>query len=108
MNIIFDFSWCSGSNSIQPVFHMLKILLDVVRIVVPIGLIVMTTLDISKKVINPDEKDGQQKILLRAIAALIVFLLPTIIDLSLKVIDWGTGRNVDDGGNGLSSCWKNA
>ena len=39
----------NGSSSIQPIFHMLKIILDVVRYVVPIGLIVMTSFDIAKK-----------------------------------------------------------
>ncbi len=108
IDLIVSWSWCSGENSIQPVLHMIRILLDVIRIVVPIGLIVMTSFDIAKKVINPDDKDGQKKIMIRAIAALIVFLLPTIINLSLKVIDWGTGNDVTSDNGSLSACWRNA
>lgn len=107
VDFIINFSWCSGENSIQPVLHMIKILLDIIRIIVPIGLIIMTTLDVTKKVINPDDKDGQKKIMTRAIAALVIFLLPTIINISLKIIDWGTGTDVKENGE-LSSCWRNA
>lgn len=109
-NILAFSGWCSGANSIQPVFHMVKVVLNVVRIVVPIGLIALTTMDIVKKVINPDDKDGQKKIMIRAIAALIVFLIPTFISLTLKLIDWGTGNKATQRSNEqtLSNCWRNA
>ncbi len=107
--MIIDFSWnCTDPNAqgyIKPIFDMIKTVLNILRIVVPIILIVMTTLDITKKVINPEDKDGQKKIMTRAIAALIVFLVPTIINLTLRVIDWGTGRDVNADA-GLSACWR--
>ena len=108
INLLFEWSWCAGEHSIQPILHMIKVILDVIRIVVPIGLIVMTTLDVAKKVINPDDKDGQKKIMIRAIAALIVFLLPTIISLAFKVVDWGSGKDgsYDNPLSGLSQCWR--
>ncbi len=105
MNLLFSWDWCSG---LQPVLHLIKEVLNILRIVVPIALIAMTTLDIAKNVINPDDKDGQKKIMLRIIAALVVFLTPTIIRLSFRVIDWS--RNVDgtyeNAESGLSSCWR--
>lgn len=105
INLLFSWSWCTG---LQPVLHLIKEVLNIVRILVPIGLIVMTTIDITKNVINPDDKDGQKKIMIRAIAALIVFLTPTLIRLSFKLIDWG--RNVDgtydNAESGLSNCWR--
>ncbi len=108
INFLVNINLCSGNTSIQPILHMVKVILDVVRIIVPIGLVVMTSLDVAKKVINPDDKDGQKKIMIRAIAALIVFLLPTIVNLSLKIVDWGTGKDVNNTSSSLSSCWKNA
>ena len=107
-DLIISWSWCSGTNSLQPVFHMIKTILDILRIVVPIGLIVMTTFDVMKKVINPDDKDGQKKIMIRAIAALIVFLIPTFIRISFKVIDWGLDKTgtYDENATRLSECWK--
>ena len=97
-----------NQNGVKNVVDMIYRILDIIRIVVPIGLIVMTSFDISKKVINPDDKDGQKKIMLRIIAALVVFLTPTIIKLSFRVIDWardvnGTYENAE---SGLSSCWR--
>ena len=108
IDFIFSFSWCSGQNSFRSFFQILKSILDILRIVVPIALIVMTSLDIAKKVINPEEKEGQNKIMTRAIAALIVFLVPTFIRITFKVIDWGLDRSgtYDDILYRLSDCWK--
>ena len=108
MNVInilekISFDWCaSGNGGLRSVFHMLKILLNIIHIIVPIALIVMTSLDVAKKIINPDDKDGQKKIMIRAIAALIVFLTPTIVNFSLKIID---ATSTD---SHLSSCWDSA
>jgi len=48
--------------------------------------------------------------MIRLIASLIVFLTPTIISLSLRVIDWGSGNGsrVTEGDASLSACWDNA
>lgn len=109
MNFLIDFAgWCSGEHSIQNVLHLIKTILDIVRIVVPIALIAMTSLDIAKKVINPDDKDGQKKIMIRAIAALLVFLTPTIISITFKVVDLGTGVDMNNVDSSLSGCWNRA
>ena len=104
INLLFSWDWCKG---LQPVLHLIKEVLNIVRIVVPIALIAMTTLDITKNVINPDDKDGQKKIMTRAIAALIVFLVPTFIKLTFIVIDWGSNSSgtYDDNVSALSRCW---
>ncbi len=55
-----NFNWLAQEgvlNAIDLIYKVLKI----VRIIVPIGLIAMTTMDITKKVINPEDKDGQKK-----------------------------------------------
>ena len=102
-----EWSWC-GQGGVQEAFNIIRGVLNVLRIAVPIGLIVMTTIDIIKKVINPEDKEGQQKIMHRAIAALIVFLIPTFIGLTFKIIDWGkdtTGTYGQTKG-GLTECWE--
>ena len=107
VDLLIEWNWCA-QEGVQNVFHLIKELLNIIRIVVPIGLIVMTTMDVVKKVINPDEKDGQKKIMNRAIAAIIVFFIPTMIRLTFKVIDWGTGKDgsYDNAESGLSMCWR--
>ena len=102
--------WCAGSNSLQSVFSMINNILGIIRIVVPIALIAMTTVDIAKKVIDPEEKDGQKKIMIRAISAVIVFLIPTLVRITMVVIDWGNGNNgsVKDQDSQLTACWDRA
>ncbi len=84
--MIIDFDWFSYEG-VQNTINMVYKVLEVLRIIVPIGLIIMTTLDVTKKVINPEDKEGQKKIMIRLIAALIVFLVPTIIKFFLKIAD---------------------
>ena len=104
MNILDTFVWCNQPG-VQSVMKMIKTLVNIIRWVVPIGLIIMTTLDIMKKVINPDDKDGGKKIMTRAIAAVIVFFVPLFIHLVLRMVDIGTGRNTNSV-NSVSECWR--
>lgn len=82
MNIVF--SWLEQPGVVK-VIEFIYNFVKVIRIIVPIGLIVMTTLDIIKKVINPNEKDGQKKIMIRVIAAVIVFFIPLFIQFIFKI-----------------------
>ena len=99
--------WCAEPG-VQNAFHLVKSILEVLRIVVPIGLIVMTTLDITKKVINPDEKDGQKKLMTRLIAAIVVFFIPTIISIVFRLIDIGkeTSGTYNEAQGKISDCWR--
>lgn len=62
-----------------------------IRYIVPIVLIVLTSLDFAKAVFVGDEKDGINKakdnFVKRAIAALIIFLAPMFVSLLLNVIN---------------------
>lgn len=108
INILADtFNGWFSEEGVCNAVHLIKNILEVLRIVVPIGLIVMTTIDITKKVINPDEKDGQKKIMTRFAAAIIVFLIPTIIGIVFKLIDIGKngGNSYQESRSNLSACW---
>ena len=106
INIIAFNGWCSEPQ-VQGVFNIIRETLNVIRFIVPVALIVMTTIDIMKKVINPDDKDGQKKIMYRAISALIVFLLPTLISIVFWLIDVanGTSGSQAAASSGISACW---
>ena len=84
--MLIDFDWFAQPE-IQNIINVIYKLLGLIRIIVPIGLIVMTSLDITKKVINPEEKDGQKKIMIRLIAAIIVFFVPVMVRLIFKLAD---------------------
>ena len=106
---ISDFEWCAPGSGLVTVFKIVKIVLNAIRLIVPIGLIVMTVLDISKNVINPDEKDSMKKIGNRLIAAVIVFLVPTMVNIIMRLVDVALGAGtVDNNNNSLVDCWTNA
>ena len=106
---ISDFEWCAPGSGLVTVFGIVKTCLNVIRLIVPIGLVVMTVLDVSKNVINPDEKDSMKKIGNRMIAAVVVFLIPTIVNIIMGLVDVALGSGA--GSNyeyNLSDCWKNS
>ena len=100
------FNWCNESGVIS-IFKMLKAGLNIVRFLVPIGLIVWTMIELFKNVLNPDDKDSKKKIMNRAIAAIIVFLIPTIVNLVMNLVDIGLGSGKGYDYN-VSECWKKA
>ena len=102
--ILFD--WCNQCG-VQKILYIVRTLINIIRWIVPIGLIVMTSLDIAKKVLDPDEKEGQKRIMHRVIAALIVFLIPLFIRIVLGLVDIG----LKNGNNPYAStvdCWNKA
>lgn len=98
------FNWCAESG-VKAVFGMIKNIVNIIRIIVPIALVVLTTMDIIKKVINPDDKEGQKKIMHRIVAAVIVFLIPWMINFVLRLIDIGAGNN-SASSTSASACWR--
>ena len=66
----------------------------VAMIVVPILLLLLTSIDFAKVVFS-DNKDGMKKakdnFVKRAVAVLIVFFAPMIIELIMKLVDMNTG-----------------
>lgn len=100
------FNWCNESGVIS-VFKILKAILNLVRLAVPIGLIVWTIIELFKNVLDPDNKDSRKKIVNRVIAAVIVFLVPTIVNLIMNIVDIGLGSGSGYDYN-VSECWRKA
>ena len=97
-----NWDWCKPE--IQRILGIAKLIINIIRWIVPIGLIVMTTIDVFKNVINPESKDGMKKIGTRIISAVIVFLVPFILNLVLKLVSVGDS-SVD---TSIWSCWDSA
>jgi hypothetical protein len=102
-----NFDWCRDGSGIIKAMSFIKAILNVIRILVPIGLVGFTVFEVVKKVINPDDKDFMKKIGNRIIAAVVVFFVPLIVSLVLKIIDIGTG-NTSASSNSLGRCWDKA
>ena len=73
---------------------------QIICVAVPIILIISLILTIIKVMTDPDQKHFIRKIISQIAAAIIIFLLPTLVNL---IMAW-----VPDGGINISSCWQAA
>lgn len=81
------------------------LVVNLIKIAVPIILIIMGMLDLSKAVVSNDEKEmkgAQSKLIKRVIYAVLVFLVVSIVQLLFSALA-GTGATGDNGNN-ISSC----
>ena len=93
-----DTSICN-EQAMLVIIIIAKIVLNVIRILVPIALIVLGSIDIGKAVIAGDEKkikEAQKPFVKRIIAAIIVFLIPWLVDIIMSVV----------GSESYSKCWN--
>lgn len=96
-----EFDLCFQPGFLRAVY-LLKTLLNVIRIAVPIGVIIKSILDIYKGILDPKDKDGLNSLKNRFIAMVIVFLVPTIINAFMGLINYVMERDVY---NGVTECW---
>ena len=98
-----DADICSSDNAVGQVVALAKMIVKVLQIAIPVGLIIMGTIDMGKSVIAGDEKkikENQGKFVKRIISAVIVFLIPLIINVVLNFV-------VQDS-NDWVKCWNEA
>lgn len=71
------------------VIYFIKLLLNIVFIVVPIGLIVLGLMDFSKSVTSGDDKEGKKNLnlfLKRLLYGVLVFCIPWIVSTFMKLL----------------------
>lgn len=68
------------------IIYYCKVLLNILRFLVPIILIIKTIIAFYKGILTPDDKEIVSKLKGRIIACIIVFLIPTIINLFMNLI----------------------
>ena len=83
------------------VIYFIKLIIDIVKIIIPIALIILLMIDCAKGVINDNAKfsDTFKLNTNRLINAILVFAIPTVIDIFLEIVNVETTYN---------SCWANA
>ena len=89
---------CS-SIGLANIITILKRILDIIWIITPILAIIYLAINITKIMINPDEKKLPKKIKNTLIALIFVFMVPTVVNAFMYMLD-----NKTD----ISSCWKEA
>lgn len=95
---------CGNIEIPDPVAGLIRTAIFIIQVVVPILLILWGMLDFAKGIIGQDEdkiKAGQKKFIQRLIAAIIVFLIVTIVQLVIGVVG-----NLQGEGNQASSAWS--
>lgn len=95
---------CGGMESVVAV---VKHLYNILRILVPIGLLIMGAWDLGKAVLASDDKEikaATTKLIKRAIAALAVFFSYTIVNVVMGLVDDAEGS--DEGTTSWASCWN--
>lgn len=80
--------------------QFIKNIINIVKIAVPIILVIMGMMDFAKAVVSSDEKsmkESQTKFIKRVIAAVVIFLVVTVVQLVFRII------NTDDT-NEMAAC----
>ena len=94
-----------GCGGLEPVIKLIKGLFTLIKIIVPIILIIMGAIDLTKAVMASDDKEikaATSKLIKRTIAAVAVFFIVTLVDVVMGLV---SDSGVDDGNANLLSCW---
>lgn len=98
------------------ILSIIKRTIDLLGIIVPILLIIGGTINVAKVVLNPDDKKASKSIVNCFVSAIIVFLLPIVVNTTMKIIsianDGNTSVGLVEGGKtetfSISACWNSA
>lgn len=90
---------CCSDYGIVKLLSISKDILSLIQIIVPILLILMIMVQLTKMVTNPEDKKGVKNIFNKVLAAIIVFLTPVIVNIVLDM----TPETFE-----VAACWKEA
>lgn len=99
--LILESSICMNASFLATVLFIKKII-EIIIIIIPIALILLVTIDMAKAVMANDDneiKKAQNLAIRRIIYAVVIFLVPTVIDATFNLL----GKEIE----GLS-CYSNA
>lgn len=88
--------------------------LSLIQVIVPILLVVAGSVELLKMLLNPDDKNGGKNIANSFAAAVIVFFLPYIVNLSMSIVsstgEFGVYDNTKKRTStfDISTCWTDA
>ena len=116
MNLVQILASTDPCKGLGPIVSLLKNgLLPIIQIGVPIILIVMGSIDLGKAVLSSDDKEikgAVSKLIKRAIAAVAVFFVSTIVVVVMNMLA-GTGakdtsyeNNTDADKADWAECWR--
>lgn len=104
VQILADANNCGG---LGPIINLIKGIFNIIKIIVPIILIVMGAIDLTKAVMASDDKEikaATSKLIKRTIAAVAVFFIVTLVDVVMQLVS----NSAEDTDGNLLSCWNNS
>ena len=96
-----DIGSCCSDPGMASLIDIVRRLMDLFQLIVPIVLLTMLTFQLVKLVMNPEEKNGINKIKNRIIAAVIVFIVPVFINIVMSNIPESEDFQI-------AACWNSA
>ena len=96
---ILDVMETCSNPSLSSYMALVKGILALVQIIVPVLLLIAGTVQFVQLTVNPELKDSFRKILNKIIAAIIVFIIPVLINAIMGVV----GESTE-----FSDCWNKA
>ncbi len=103
---------CQG---LGPIVGFVKAIFWIIQIVIPIGLVIMGSIDLGKAVLSSDDKEikaATGKLVKRAIAAVAVFFLVLIVRLLMNTVASNNAGDESSEGqltaNSWWACWDEA
>ena len=94
-------------TDIQPVINFVKGIFTLIQWLIPIGLIIMGSVDLGKAVWSSDDKEIKQatsKLIKRAIAAVAIFFIVLLVELVMGLVSDANGEKSSEN---WVSCWNN-
>lgn len=95
-------------KDLVPIFKFLRFgIYPIIQIGIPILLIIMGSIDLGKAVMSSDDKEikgATNKLIKRAIAAVAVFFVATIVSLLMNMFD-SSGSEIETGETNWADCW---
>ena len=92
---------CCQSKLMETILAPVSNILSIIQIVVPILLLLMVIVDLTKLMINPDDKKLSSSIKNKFIATVIIFFIPLFINVTLNLVSSSSTKTFD-----LAACLK--
>lgn len=96
---ILDMSAKCSDPALSATLKLTKSMISVIGTIAPIVLLTISVINIIRLVINPDEKKNVSKIKNSLIAAVVIFMVPVLVNVVMQMLD----ENFT-----VTSCWNSA
>lgn len=96
---------CGG---LSPIITFIKAIMNIFQIAIPIMLIIWGSIDLGKAVMSSDDKEikgATGKLIKRAVAAVVIFFIPFIVNLLMTLVANNSEGAAGDALN-FAKCWN--